>query len=211
MPRLLVVDELDALGRCSQMVWALTRGRKRGMAAKIATQAVSQIEKNYDKDAPTVLSMPKTKITYRCSEPKLAEWASKLIGSVERRVERTNLRTDISTRGRDAVSLNEDTRITPLVLPIQIAQLRDFEAYLTFGGRTTRLRPPYSHQLKLQRPYIPRDGGTASALRRRRPPTAAPATSTLPSPPQTPLAEGQDKTISLDIRGNIASDKKFGF
>jgi type IV secretory pathway TraG/TraD family ATPase VirD4 len=126
-----VVDELDALGRCSQMVWALTRGRKRGIAAKIATQAVSQIEKNYGKDAETVLSQPKTKITYRCSEPKLAKWASEMIGSVERRVERTNLRADISTDGRDAVSLNEDTRITPLVLPIQIAQLRDFEAYLT--------------------------------------------------------------------------------
>lgn len=205
-----VVDELAALGRCSQIVDIATRGRKRGMAAKIATQSVSQLEKLYDRDARTLLSQPKTKILYRSSEPELAEWGSKLIGSVERRVERVNLRADLAARGQDSVTLNEDTRIVPLVLPIELQQLPDFEAYLIYGGRTTYIKPPFSRQLKLRDAYLPRDD---EHTRLFKPETAgAPAPGAPPKPSrETPHTTRQraksGERFSLDIRTNCESDK----
>jgi hypothetical protein len=203
-----VVDELAALGRSSQIVDVNTRGRKRGVAAKIAAQAVSQVEKNYGKDAKTLLSQPKTKVIYRCSEPDLAEWGSKLIGSVERRVERVNLRADVATRGQDAVTLSEDTRIAPLVLPIQLAQLPDFEAYLTYGGKTTYIRPRFTRQLKLAPGYLPRATAGSARGRAPRPPAAQPPG----APPRAAdsrrgSADGTSR-VNLDIRPSRESDNQ---
>ncbi len=198
-----VVDEMAALGRSRQVVDVATRGRKRGIAAKLAAQAVSQIEKNYGQDAPSLLSQPKVKVIYRCSEPKLAEWGSKLIGSVERRVERVNLRADINSTGRDSVSLSDDTRIQPIVLPIELAQLPDFQAYLVWAGQTTWLTPPYTRMLTNAPDYIPRPGEERLLRSRRRPAT----------PPKAPVGKSRPETggrthrIGMGLGADSGSDK----
>ena len=199
-----VVDELAALGRSEQIIDINTRGRRRGLAAKIAAQSASQIEKNYDRDARTILSQPKTKVIYRCSEPELADWASRLIGSVERRVERVNLRADVMARGQDSVTLNEDVRIAPLVLPIELQQLEDFRAYLIHAGKTTMLEPPFTRQLTRQPAFIPRRDTSGRVLRQ------TPPVSPLRQTPNAPIEPAPNDQTDSDAKAYVDSGKSPG-
>lgn len=149
-------DEVQTLKCLSQLEPLLTQGRKRGLVAVIGAQAVSQLQALYGEGAKTMLSQPSTKILYRCSEPSLAKWASDLVGTVERVTHRASLRADLTTKGRDYVSLNHDQRIEPLLLPSEIEGLPNHTGYLFFRGMLTEISPRFNQSIKRVPEFIPR-------------------------------------------------------
>jgi hypothetical protein len=79
----MILDELAALQNLPQLKIAITENRKAGLSIIVGFHGRSQLDGIYGKDADTIFSMPKTKILLRTSESDGADWASRLIGTVE--------------------------------------------------------------------------------------------------------------------------------
>lgn len=151
-----IADEVQTLRRLSSLEGLVTRGRKQGIAAVLGCQSVSQLKALYGIGATTIMSQPSTKVFYRCSEPELSKYVEDLIGTVERKTVRANLRADLTMAGRDYVSLNDDVRMTPLVLQTELAGLANFECYISFRGNVAKGRPRFTRTIVRVPHYIPR-------------------------------------------------------
>lgn len=155
----IVADEVQTLNRLSKLPDLMTRGRKRSICAILGGQAVSQFKARYGEEAQTLLSQASTKVIYRCSEPTLAEWASKLIGSVEREVANTSVRADISAKGGGGATVSRQKQVVPLVIPGDFQSMDDHQAYFIFRGMVTKVYPRYTRQISREgaAPYVPRE------------------------------------------------------
>lgn len=151
-PVWLVADELHTLQRLATLPDILTRGRKFGLRSIVGTQSMAQFQSLYGNDSKTLLSQPKTKLVYRCSEPETAKWSSDLIGSVERITHRSSM----SVSGKESFSLSDERRIDPLILPSEIQKMPDLTCYMIHAGKVTQLRMPIVHRLHRCEGFVPR-------------------------------------------------------
>jgi type IV secretory pathway TraG/TraD family ATPase VirD4 len=135
----IMADELPAMEYQPQIEKLITRGRKRGLAAVLGFQNVSQLRSIYGADgAITLTSSPTTKVILRCDEAETAKWASALLGS--REVERINMTqlAGLSTM-REGVNLQPQRAHEPIVTAAEVQMLKPFHGYLCVAGsdRTT--------------------------------------------------------------------------
>lgn len=128
----MILDELAALQNLPQLKVAITENRKAGLSIIVGFHGRSQLEGIYGRDADTIFSMPKTKILLRTSESDGADWASRLIGTVEvERVRETRPAHEFFNHGRGH-SYSVERREERLVLYSQIQSLPDLHGYLRY-------------------------------------------------------------------------------
>jgi len=65
--------------------------------------------------------------------PNTTQWISKVLGEAETTEQVENLSYGANTI-RDGVSLSQNTQTKPLILPTEIANLKDLEAFIKFPG-----------------------------------------------------------------------------
>ncbi len=128
----LLLDELAALGRVQSLADALTQGRKFGLCACAGLQTVAQLRGAYGlPGAQTLLSCFSSQLILRASDPETADWCSRLLGDqqLSRRV-----KSEGSSAGGSHSGESEQISIERLVLPSEIAGLRDRKGFVKLAG-----------------------------------------------------------------------------
>jgi hypothetical protein len=194
----MILDELAALQNLPQLKVAITENRKAGFSIIVGFHGKSQLEGIYGKDADTIFSMPKMKILLRTSESDCADWASRLIGTVEvERVRETRPAHEFMNHGRGH-SYSTERKEERLVLPSEIQSLPDRQGYFRYEDVVVPVNFAIVPKTKIAEPYIP-----APIPQRWTAPTAsAPLPSSPPLPGPTNAAKaaanGATKGPELD-------------
>jgi len=139
-----ILDELPALQQLPSLEVAMAESRKYGGCVLAGIQSYPQLYHIYGQHrAQSILDLFNTKIFFRNADPAITQWISKVLGEAEITEHHENLSYGAHSI-RDGVSLSLQTRTKPLVLPTEIANLHDREAFLKFPGPypvcRTRLR-----------------------------------------------------------------------
>lgn len=151
----MILDELAALQNLPQLKVAITENRKAGFSIIVGFHGKSQLEGIYGKDADTIFSMPKMKVLLRTSESDCADWASRLIGSVEvERVRETRPAHEFFNQGRGH-SYSTERREERLVMPSEIQSLADLHGYLRYEDVVVPLHFAVLPKTKIAEAYIP--------------------------------------------------------
>lgn len=151
----MVLDELAALQNLPQLKVAITENRKAGFSIIVGFHGKSQLEGIYGKDADTIFSMPKMKILLRTSDSDCADWASRLIGSVEvERIRETRPAHEFLTSGRGH-SYSTERKEERLVLPSEIQSLPDRQGYLRYQNVVVPVHFAIVPKTKIAEPYVP--------------------------------------------------------
>lgn len=140
-----IIDELAALQKLPRLQAGLAEGRKYGGCFLIGFQSKPQLEEIYGKQgAESMLDLFNTKVFFRCTEPSIQQWISKVLGDKEEIEPQENISFGAHSM-RDGVSLSHHTRQKPLVMPAELSQLRDLECYIKFPGDypCTKLQTKY--------------------------------------------------------------------
>ncbi|HLG94693.1 MAG TPA: type IV secretion system DNA-binding domain-containing protein [Bryobacteraceae bacterium] len=178
----MILDELAALQKLPQLKVAITENRKAGFSIVVGFHGKSQIEGIYGKDADTIFAMPKMKILLRTAEADCADWASRLIGSVEvERVRETRPAHEFLTHGRGH-SYSTERREERLVLASEIQSLPDLQGYLRYEDVVVPVRFTLLPKTKIAEPYIP----APIPLRWNPPDPQQPDSSSTPANPKNP-------------------------
>ena len=127
-----VLDELASLHRLPQLHTAVTENRKYGNPVVLGFQGRSQLEKRYGQDAEAMLSQPATKIFFKTSEPRSAQWISEAIGEVE--VERLKESRSMGPL-RSKKSYAMEIAVKPLVMASEISGLEPLRAFIKQENR----------------------------------------------------------------------------
>lgn len=184
----MILDELAALQNLPQLKVAITENRKAGFSIVVGFHGKSQLEGIYGKDADTIFSMPKMKILLRTSESDCADWASRLIGSVEiERIRETRPAHEFLTSGRGH-SYSTERKEERLVLPSEIQCLADLHGYLRYEDAVVPLHFAILPKRKIAEPYIPAPIPLRWAVKEN-PPEAVEPQSPQPSGPEAYGAE----------------------
>lgn len=129
-----ILDELPALQKLPSLEIGLAEGRKYGGCFLAGVQSVPQIATTYGHtQSQAILDLFNTKIFFRNTDPHTTAWISKVLGEAETTEYIENLSYGANTT-RDGVSLSQQTRMRPLILPSEIGALKDCQAYLKFSG-----------------------------------------------------------------------------
>lgn len=130
----LVLDELPALNALPCLMNSLSRTRKYGGCVIAGVQNFKQLALTYGRtESEVLMDLFNTKVFFRNGESGTAEWVARTLGEREDTEVIENLSYGANTT-RDGVSLNQQTKRTPLVIPTEVAMLKDFEAYIKLPG-----------------------------------------------------------------------------
>lgn len=147
-----VIDELAALQRLPRLSMGLAEGRKYGGCFLVGFQSKPQLEEIYGRNgAESMLDLFNTKLFFRCTEPSSQQWISKVLGDKEEAEPTENISYGANST-RDGVSLSRHTRQKPLVLPAELSQLKDLEAYVKLPGDypCTKIQTAYQKPTSLK-------------------------------------------------------------
>ncbi len=125
-----IIDELPALQKLPSLETMMAESRKYGGCVMAGVQSFPQLSTTYGHyQAQSILDLFNTKIFFRNTDPNTTQWISKVLGEAETTEHIENLSYGANTI-RDGVSLSQHTQTKPLVLPTEIANLKDLEAYV---------------------------------------------------------------------------------
>jgi hypothetical protein len=151
-------DEVGALEPIPKLPEAITQTRKANLRLVVGIQGRTQVEARYDLEAEAMLSQPYTKVLMRMSEPKSAEWGSRLIGDQEAEDMREG-----RTRGmRDTKNATTEIRSRPAVMPSEIQNLPDGWGFLRIPGLCVKLEFPYIPPKAVHPGFVPCEGAAAA-------------------------------------------------
>jgi len=142
-----IVDELPSLQKLNSLRTIMAEGRKYGGSVLAGVQNFPQLSHVYGQNhAQSLLDLFNTKIFFRNTDPNTTGWISKVLGEAETTEHVENLSYGAHTM-RDGISLSTQTKMKPLVIPTEIADLRDLEAYVKLPGAypVTKLRMKYKN------------------------------------------------------------------
>lgn len=129
-----IMDELAALQKLPRLQMGLAEGRKYGGCFLSGFQSRPQLEEVYGRNAAdSMLDLFNTKLFFRCTEPSTQTWISKVLGDKEEAEPTENISYGAHST-RDGVSLSRHTRQKPIVMPAELSQLKDLEAYVKYPG-----------------------------------------------------------------------------
>ncbi len=125
-----ILDEMPAIHKIPSLGTGLAELRKYGGCILSGIQNVSQIEDTYGlTKARSLLDLYNTKIFFRSSDATTTSWISKVLGESETTESIENTSFGANTM-RDGVSTSKQTKTKPLILPSQISDLEDLQAYV---------------------------------------------------------------------------------
>ncbi len=125
-----IIDELPALQKLPSLETMMAESRKYGGCVMAGVQSFPQLTNTYGyNQAQSILDLFNTKIFFRNTDPNTTQWISKVLGEAETTEQIENLSYGANTI-RDGVSLSQHTQTKPLILPTEIANLNDLEAYI---------------------------------------------------------------------------------
>lgn len=112
----------------------MAESRKYGGCIMAGVQSFPQLTATYGQNkAQAILDLFNTKIFFRNTDPNTNQWISKVLGEAETTENIENLSYGANTI-RDGVSLSQQNRTKLLVLPTEIATLKDLEAFVKLPG-----------------------------------------------------------------------------
>ena len=150
-----VIDELMSLQKLPFLPQGLAEARKYGGCFLIGFQGKSQLETLYGaKEAESMLDLFNTKVFFRCMEPSTQQWISKVLGDKEEAEPTENISYGANSM-RDGVSLSHQTQQKPLIIPTELSQLKDLEAYVKLPGDYPCTKIQTSLQKSPERVSIP--------------------------------------------------------
>jgi len=129
-----IIDELPALHKLPSLETAMAEARKYGGCILAGIQSFPQLSKTYGQNqSQSILDLFNTKIFFRNTDPNTNSWISKVLGEAETTEHIENVSYGANTI-RDGVSLSQQNRTKPLVLPTEIANLEDLESFVKLPG-----------------------------------------------------------------------------
>jgi hypothetical protein len=180
-----VLDELASLNKLPQLHTAVTKNRKYGNPVVVGFQGRSQLEKRYGQDAEAMLSQPATKLFFKTTEPRAANWISDAIGEIE--VERLKESRSMRLFGsRKSYAMEIATK--PLIMASEISGLEPLHGFIKQENRVVPVHFQFARKHGRQPEFIerklpeiaPRPSPTPPVARTEQPNTAAAAQATLP-------------------------------
>jgi type IV conjugative transfer system coupling protein TraD len=153
-----ILDELASLNRLPSLTTVLAEGRKYGACVMVGIQSLSQINEIYGNDAAqTILNLFNSRIFFRTPDTTTATWISKALGEAEYKESVENLSYGAHEM-RDGVSISQVTRTKPLVMPTEIGNLHDLEAYIHWSTLpVTRIKMQFKVIDKTSMPFIDKE------------------------------------------------------
>jgi type IV secretory pathway TraG/TraD family ATPase VirD4 len=126
-------EQIDEAKKLKSLM-GLAEGRKYGGCVLAGFQSKPQLEDIYGgNSAEAMLDLFNTKLFFRCTELTTQSWISKVLGDKEEAAPQENISFGANSM-RDGVSLSRHTRQKPLVMPAELSQLQDLEAYVKYPG-----------------------------------------------------------------------------
>jgi type IV secretory pathway TraG/TraD family ATPase VirD4 len=153
-----ILDEFGTLQRLSTIKDLLTLSRSKGGAAFIGIQDKGQIDKIYSPEfSQSILNACGNSIIFRVSDPVTAKYLSDRIGKTEILQTEQALSMGVADN-RDGVSLIRRSVEKDLVLPSEIMNMRDLDAYVKFANYSfTKVRFEYKRYPEKHESFIVRD------------------------------------------------------
>ena len=128
----LIADELAGLGKLPTLGKLLSQGRKYKATALIGYQTSGQIDDLYGRDgAKEILEGLQNKFVFRCSNPDTSKKSSLELGEQEIEEVATSIQFG-KLASNDRNSLNRNIKTRPVVMPSEIQNLPDLQAYIKF-------------------------------------------------------------------------------
>ncbi len=154
----IILDEFGTLQRLSSIIDILTGSRSKGGAVILGIQDKGQIDKIYSPQvSQTILSACGNSIMFRVADPTTAKYLSERIGKAEVTEVDQTLSTGV-TDLRDGVSLAQRIREKDVVMPSEIMDLRDLEAYLKIANyHVSKVNFSFKKREVRHEPFIIRD------------------------------------------------------
>jgi hypothetical protein len=151
----LILDELDALRKLTNLQLALTEGRSYKLAVVMGVQSHRQLEARYGKEvAGTMIEQASTRILLRMGEAG-AKWAaSEVIGDEEVDVIKESRQDGLGRWSKTTFA--QDRRIDHVVLASQISGLPNLHGYIKVRGALTDICVPYVPRPPKHYPFNPR-------------------------------------------------------
>jgi len=152
-----IIDELPSLQKLPSLETAMAESRKYGGCVMAGIQNFPQLSHTYGQhQAQSILDQFNTKIFFRNTDPTVTQWISKVLGEAETTEQQENLSYGAHSI-RDGVSLSPHTHTKPLVLPTEIANLRDLEAFIKLPGPypVCRTKLTYKKTLPITTSFMP--------------------------------------------------------
>ncbi len=179
-----VLDEFPTLPRMPMLARLLAEGRGYGACAVLGFQSTKQVEAVWGStDGLALLSLPSTIAALRTTEPAAGRWLSDSLGEavMERANESSSIGARRNWRGPAETSVSVQRERAPILLPSQLAGLKDLHGYVRLAGETTICEAewPYVARPVVSPAFVPRD-----AVGRVVPPHPAPVAAAEPEPPQ---------------------------
>ena len=126
----LIADELPGLGKLPTLGKLLSQGRKYRATALVGYQTSGQIEDLYGKDgAKEILQGLQNKFVFRCSDSDTSKKASLELGEQDIEEVTTSIQFG-KLASTDRNTLNRPIKTRPVVMPSEIQNLPDLQAYL---------------------------------------------------------------------------------
>lgn len=153
-----ILDEFGTLQRLSTIKDLLTLSRSKGGAVCIGIQDKGQIDKIYSHEySQSILNACSNSITFRVSDPITAKYLSDRIGKTEVLAVDQGLSMGVADN-RDGVSLMQRSKEKDLVMPSEIQNLRDMEAYLKIANYpVSKINFAYKKLLDCHEPFMIRE------------------------------------------------------
>lgn len=158
-----ILDELPALQKLPSLEIGMAEARKYGGCFLAGVQSFPQLINTYGQNqAQSVLDLFNTKLFFRNTEPSTTSWISKVLGEAEIKEHVESLSYGANTI-RDGVSLSQQTKTKPLVLPTEIACLPDLEAYIKLPATvpTGKIKLKYKAMETLSKGFVERNTDVA--------------------------------------------------
>ena len=136
----------------------MTLSRSKGGAVFLGIQDKGQIDKIYSPEfSQSILNACGNSLIFRVSDPMTAKYLSDRIGRTEILETDQTLSMGVADN-RDGVSLMQRSREKDLVLPSEIMNLEDLEAYLKIANYSiTKIRFDYKQYPESCEPFVVRD------------------------------------------------------
>lgn len=128
-----IIDELPSLHYLPSLQQGLAESRQFGGAFVISFQVMPQLQAIYGRDlALATTGLCQTLMVFKSSDPETASWGSESLG----RTEVDEFKEGLSYGAhemRDGINLNVQRHIKNLVMPTEVMNLKNLNAYIRFG------------------------------------------------------------------------------
>ena len=160
-----ILDELPTLHQLPSLRPGLAESRQFGGCFVLGVQVFSALRDLYGRDgAETISGLCGTRVVLAAPDKDTSEWSAESLGRVE--VETLSEGVSYETP-RDGVTLSTRRDLRPLVLPAEVARLRNLSGYIKFPGAwpVARIRLKYRARRKAAKRFEPRGEGRATRIR----------------------------------------------